>query len=295
MDVGTVLRNARERKGLSLDQLAQATKIRVATLRAIEANEREKLPPVIFVRGFVSAYAREVGLNPDDTAWQYLDQFEEAPQEVEAVEPDMPEARSASGPNSPEIGPSSLDGQSIFSDDIDCDQIERFQRRRDLHMVLTMFGAVVAAYAVIAWWRAPGPPTTSSIDADAAVSASLESGSMAPVAPARAEPATADADGLTAVDATADDLVHLELRAHGLCWVSATVDGGRVMYRLMQPGERQTLEVRDAAVLRVGDAAALSLFIDSQEGRPLGLAGQPVTLHITPQNHQRFLESAPSL
>jgi cytoskeleton protein RodZ len=64
MDVGAVLRDAREQRGLSLDQLAQATKIRVTVLQAIETNRGEKLPEPIFLRGFVRAYAREVGLNP---------------------------------------------------------------------------------------------------------------------------------------------------------------------------------------------------------------------------------------
>ncbi|MGH9382854.1 MAG: helix-turn-helix domain-containing protein [Vicinamibacterales bacterium] len=48
---GAALRDAREQRGLSLDQLAQATKIRVTTLQAIETNRREKLPEAIFLRG----------------------------------------------------------------------------------------------------------------------------------------------------------------------------------------------------------------------------------------------------
>ncbi len=76
MDVGGALRDAREQRGLSLDQLARVTKIRVTTLQAIETNRREKLPEVIYLRGFVRAYAREVGLDPADTVTEYLDQFE---------------------------------------------------------------------------------------------------------------------------------------------------------------------------------------------------------------------------
>src|SRR5687767_15066864 len=58
------LRHARERLGLSLRDIADRTKIRTTILGAIENNETDRLPPPIFTRGFVKAYAREVGLDP---------------------------------------------------------------------------------------------------------------------------------------------------------------------------------------------------------------------------------------
>ncbi len=58
------LRHARERLGLSLRDIAERTKIRTSILGAIENNEVDHLPPPIFTRGFVKAYAREVGLDP---------------------------------------------------------------------------------------------------------------------------------------------------------------------------------------------------------------------------------------
>ena len=68
MDLGSELRHARERLGLSLDDIAERTKIRAATLRAIEHDDFDRLPPPIFTRGFLKAYAREVGLDPDGVA-----------------------------------------------------------------------------------------------------------------------------------------------------------------------------------------------------------------------------------
>lgn len=58
------LRHVRERLGLSLPDIADRTKIRTSILGAIERNEIERLPPPIFTRAFVKAYAREVGLDP---------------------------------------------------------------------------------------------------------------------------------------------------------------------------------------------------------------------------------------
>ena len=64
MDLGTNLREARERAGFSLPELASRTKIPLKSLRAIEENDFAKVPPGIFVRSFIRTYAHEVGIDP---------------------------------------------------------------------------------------------------------------------------------------------------------------------------------------------------------------------------------------
>jgi hypothetical protein len=78
--------------------------------------------------------------------------------------------------------------------------------------------------------------------------------------------------------------LRLELRTKGPCWVSAVADGERVVYRLMQPGERTLVEARVAITLRVGDAGAVGYSINGATGRPLGRNGEPVTVRITNDN-----------
>ena len=79
MDIGTELREGRERRGMSLSVLAAATKISVATLQAMERGDFARLPGGVFTRGFLRAYSREVGLDPEQTVQHYLDQFEPPP------------------------------------------------------------------------------------------------------------------------------------------------------------------------------------------------------------------------
>src|SRR5215471_3607056 len=78
MDVGLELRQARERRGLSLQQVSKITKISVPVLQAIEAADDARLPAPVFTRSFVKTYAAEVGLDRDDTLRRYLEQFESA-------------------------------------------------------------------------------------------------------------------------------------------------------------------------------------------------------------------------
>src|SRR5215467_14009617 len=74
-DFGRKLREARERRGLSLRQIASATKISLLTLEALERNDIARLPGGIFSRAFVRSYALEVGLDPEETIQEFMGQF----------------------------------------------------------------------------------------------------------------------------------------------------------------------------------------------------------------------------
>src|SRR5512145_645329 len=72
MHVGEELRAAREQQGLSLDELSARTKIGVERLAAIEEEEFDRLPALVYLRGFLHVYAAEVGLDPISTSHRYL-------------------------------------------------------------------------------------------------------------------------------------------------------------------------------------------------------------------------------
>src|SRR5688572_12296951 len=88
MDIGTTLRHARERHELTLAQIASATKIPVGILQALEANDFDRVPRGIFLRGFLRAYATEVGLDPNEIVGEFLLQTADAT----GVAPDSPPA-----------------------------------------------------------------------------------------------------------------------------------------------------------------------------------------------------------
>src|SRR5216117_2933992 len=72
---GGALREARERRGVSLRQIANATKISASVLEALERNDISRLPGGIFGRAFVRSYAIEVGLDPETTIQEFIAQF----------------------------------------------------------------------------------------------------------------------------------------------------------------------------------------------------------------------------
>ena len=65
LDPAARLREAREAKGLSVRQLAEATKLSVRAIELLEGDRIVELPEGIYRRSMVKAVAREVGLNPE--------------------------------------------------------------------------------------------------------------------------------------------------------------------------------------------------------------------------------------
>lgn len=61
--LGTYLRYERELRQISLEEIAQTTRIPLRTLQHIEDDELERLPGDVFTRGFLKSYARAVGLD----------------------------------------------------------------------------------------------------------------------------------------------------------------------------------------------------------------------------------------
>ena len=61
--VGQILRETRESKFYTLEEVEKATKIRKELLVALESDDYSKLPPSTFVQGFIKNYARFLGLD----------------------------------------------------------------------------------------------------------------------------------------------------------------------------------------------------------------------------------------
>ena len=258
MDLGSELRHAREQLGLSIGDIAERTKIRAATLHAIENDDFERLPPPIFTRGFLKTYAREVGLDPDVTA----DRFTAALQAADDARRDSVPASAHADLGEPSA---SIDRSAV-----------------ETAALIVAAGLLVG---VLNWWQRrpdPAPPPQradslqaaatqgqAGLDSTAATTGSPPTAATTPVARRR--------------------LLRIELMPQGPCWVEATADGTTVVYKLLNAGDRYALEGHEELILRVGDPAQFAFSIDGVAGRRLGPAGQPTTVRITRANAHEFV------
>src|SRR5436305_14792936 len=86
-DFGDRLRQAREDKGVSLREIAAATRSSMAALEALERGDFSRLPGGIFSRAFVRSYALEIGLDPEETVRDFLVEFERHQNQAAEAEP----------------------------------------------------------------------------------------------------------------------------------------------------------------------------------------------------------------
>jgi cytoskeleton protein RodZ len=267
-DFGSSLRSAREQKGISLRHIANATKISMSALDALERNDFKRLPGGIFSRSFVRAYAEEVGLDPDQTVAAFLK-----------------EAGETFGPP-----PAVADEQAPIMDRpdpaLDFRQSWRPSRMFSLGTwtaIVVLTGIVILVLTFRAMNRAApqaAPPAGVGDAQQPAAPGAAPSGTPVPSQPA----------GGPIPDLEPGQTLRLVLVPTGNCWVSLTIDGEVKLSRLLTAGERETHEIREGAVLRVGDAGAMTFTINGRPSKPLGESGNPETIRITRDNFKEFIQ-----
>jgi hypothetical protein len=86
---GEKLRKQREQRGLALDAISNSTKISTRMLRALEDEHFDQLPGGVFNKGFVRAYARQVGLDEEEAITDYLAALRESQVQSQKILPDF--------------------------------------------------------------------------------------------------------------------------------------------------------------------------------------------------------------
>lgn len=251
----TELRHARERLGLSLRDIADRTRIRVAILDAIENHDVDRLPPPIFTRGFVKAYAREVGLDPHATAARYAASLAPAVTSSDHAPPVQHEVVS------------------------NFDDLTEPERSSVLTAALIIVAGLV--FVLVSPWKSSSPSPD-----NAAASATVATAADGPAV--RDVVATTGEGRPTVPAGPRIPNLRIELTPRSACWIEATADGDRIIYKLLDTGDRYAIEGYENLVLKVGDPSALVYSINGARGRSLGPAGQPTTVHLTRENSRTF-------
>jgi cytoskeletal protein RodZ len=260
---GGKLREARERKGISLRDIANATKISTSALDALERNDISRLPGGIFSRAFVRSYAIEVGLDAEETIKEFIAQFPH-------------DSVTAGHPTSAHVE----DKEALESD------------RRMASTVLRLLLISVPIAGALMYFISRGSPAADAPPVQSSPAATVGSATAIPERrPVETTPAIAAPSDATASDAVKPNpaALQIEVSTTSRSWVSAIVDGQRVIAREMQPGERQSLEVKRDLVLSMGDAGAVALTLNGTPAKPLGKPGQVLTVQMNVTDFKRYL------
>ena len=281
---GDKLRREREMRGVSLEEIAESTKIGTRSLRALEDEDFEKLPGGIFNRGFVRAYSRFLGLDEEQT----VADFDSAWREYQAAKAPPPEL-----------------------------QVEENAEAKKSPPTWLLVGALLSVVALAAGWflvnhqhaervpsasettsssganprpvTTPSQPTPSSPSV-AAPAPSTAQNVTAPTAseagkPAKSEASTGSKSSSTSTplekpqlepnivgDSAATAPIHLEVFAREDSWLSVSADGKNLGQGILAAQKSRTIRAQREVHLRVGNVAGLEV---SFNGRPISIDGEP--------------------
>ncbi|XXJ19564.1 RodZ domain-containing protein [Desulfovibrio caledoniensis] len=88
-ELGEILKNEREAKGLTVKAVMEATKISRVIILALESGDRSALPHPVYTKGFVKSYARLLGLDPDELSMVVDREYQMEPPEAGDVSYDV--------------------------------------------------------------------------------------------------------------------------------------------------------------------------------------------------------------
>ena len=277
---GENLRREREMRGVTLEEIAAATKISVRFLAAIEAEEFSKLPGGIFTRSFLRTYAKYLGLDEERVLAEF--QLIAGPvQEVDlARAPIRRPSAATQGSRTPLLAllvatVLLAGGYALF----------RYSRR-----AADVFSNVSRATSVIpsppAAVPAPAPEAANALPSTApstAPSAAPNAGGISetpgqplPPVPATTTPSTTSS-GLPA----APGMLTLQVAAAERSWVAVEADGKTVLQRVLNPNEVETLQARESFAVTTGNAQGIILTLNGETLKPLGRRGEVKSMRLS--------------
>lgn len=244
---GENLRRERELRGITLPELANATKVSVRHLQALERNQFDQLPGGVFSRGFVRAVARYLKL--DDKHW--VAEFARA-----AHEP--PEILARYVPNPPASSRRSRAGLSGFV------------------LLLVAFG--VGAYFVHEA-RVQRAAEAAQPSATPAMGTTAPAGTEASPAEHLVSQRTAAVP--VAAPAPAAATLHLQVDTIEDSWVSVKPDGQPGFEGMMRARESRSFTGKGRIEVVAGNASAVVLTLNGETLPPMGHPGERKSVVLT--------------
>lgn len=263
---GEELKREREIRGISLKEIADATKISKRFLEAIEKNDHKTLPAPVFTRGFVREYARYLGLNVEEM----VNRYNYAAAADDRIE--KPHQHPTTGVPPRDISPKPQPKRGIPHARVD---------RNVLILVL-----IAAAFAGVAYWAV----SQKKLSGFGSASAETETAPPPVSTPAPTiQPVTE-----TAKPALDDNTLRLVVEVVDNSWVTLEADGKTVINAEMARGDRRSFEAKEAFRFRtVGNAAGLKLTFNETEVPPLGEDGEVIKNRIFDREALDTLRAAP--
>ncbi|HEX6711571.1 MAG TPA: RodZ domain-containing protein [Rubrobacter sp.] len=281
--IGRFLEQKRKERGLSLDEVEQATKIRKRYLTGLEREDYGMLPDAVYAHGFLKTYANYLGLDGEALSRQLKSRRK--PRRERGIDyNNQPESTF----EQPLISPGGLTGTE--------------KRKISTSAIVTLIIAVLALAVVIGTLYFVGRGVQASRSQEenrqAASGENQPRQEQQEVAAKDKTPdasqAKEDAAGSGSNDGVKDKqpsgaqqsappdklqvLVNVKERPS---WLLILSDGNQAYEQVAQPGFSRTFEAEHRLYIKSGDAGAVTVEINGQDAGVLGRAGDVVARNYT--------------
>ena len=275
-EIGRLLEHKRKERGLSLEEVEQATKIRKRYLTGLEREDYAVLPDAVYARGFLKTYANYLGLDGEALS-QRLKNSTKTQRERGSDSDPTPE----SDFEEPLISPSGLRAAD--------------KRKISNSAVATVMVAILALAAVIGALYFVGRGVQSTQENDPAAGETpprqeqqnVAGTEKAPEAESAKEGAveskgTGEEKPAVAQQDTPPDTLRVVVDVRERpSWILIRTDGNRAYKQVAQPGFSETFEAEQRLFIKSGDAGAVWVEINGQDAGALGDSGEIVARRYT--------------
>ena len=291
------LKTEREKRNVSLAQIAADTHISLHFLESLEGGRYGELPGGMYNRAFLRAYCESLNLNQQEILQRFEGEIGSPAEKAPKSRVQISQKSSPLKPNPILIWSLALliSAAGIFFSRhwIGAVFSPYFSHRPPAVQPRELAQKPVAAPAeekTAPQMSQPAEPSL--VPSDTAPADSQPVQAAEPSVPAQS-PAAADAANADSMPPPTKSSLQLEVGATEQCWVSVEQDGTRSFRKLMSPGDIQRLYASEQFFLIVGNAGGIQLKINGKPAKPLGKPGEVVKILINEKNLESFLVQSP--
>jgi len=276
---GERLKREREMRGVSLEEIAESTKIGKRNLLALETEEFNKLPGGIFNKGFVRAYAKYLGLDEDQAVTDFLAAESAASTGIRLAVDPVPATADASGAN----GDAAKKTRRERSRELEAIAARREADKRNNpplnptntgNKVWVVLAVVCLLGALVGWWRYSHPVRETVTARPRAVAPPIAKAPITPT-PTASDPAPAPVPEF-------DGLAHLKVRALQDSWILVKADGKVILDGTLDAATEKSFAAKEL-IFKTGNAGGVEVTYNGKTEAPFGKDKQVKEIKIKPE------------
>lgn len=278
--IGERLRSERVRRKRSINDISRETRIAPRMLEAIEKEDFNSLPGLLFARNFVKQYALALGLDPEPIL-AGLPQVDISTTPLPEP-PVRPKKRAETW--DPEWN-GAISSFVWFVVAVAAGVTAYVHFNRPLEPAATRSSAPAATVAQ----AKPASKPPERVDTEKSEAAAPSSKSVRPAEPGAGSPETRpnepkpiETDNTDA----AGHKVNVSITAHADSWIQVSADGRTVFTGTLKPNESREISGNEMVKLVAGNAGGITVSLNGKTLNPLGAAGQVKVLRLTEEGLQ---------